>query len=104
MIIPPYFLLPSHPEEQPRAKNRSDKVSYLMFHFSSQLGLKLVMITSAVEASRWNRSCPVACARFRVIGFMFRDTSFYSRALPTLRSGSPLGCSTLITSAPKSPR
>src|SRR3712207_3507250 len=86
-----------------------DKVSYFIFHLSSVLGRKLVMTTSAVDARRWNNSCPSGWARLSVTGFLFRDTNFHSRDLPsfsrpTLRRPSPLGCSTLMTSAPKSPK
>lgn len=76
---------------------------------SSVPGRKFSMITSVPAASRSSTSRPPGVDRSRVRLRLLRPSSFHHRPMPSFvgpcpREGSGLrGCSTLITSAPKSP-
>src|ERR1700733_9457724 len=85
------------------------RLSYSRPHLRSVDGLRFMISTSACRVSDRSRSRPASSRRLRVTHFLLRATLFHispipSRCAPHGRSGSPpLGCSTLMTSAPCSP-
>ena len=86
----------------------SCSVSGPRFHRSSVPGRKLSTNTSASRRSRFASSCPAGFERSRVTQRLLRAASAHQSDSPlsiesSERSGSPRGCSILITSAPKSP-
>src|SRR5215212_4848026 len=89
----------------------SRKFSYPKPHLSSVPGLKFSTTTSASEMSRRARFWPSSSRRLRVTDFLLRAMMGHQRVCPSLqwrpqtRMGSPLpGGSSLMTSAPRSPR
>src|SRR5919112_1163940 len=89
----------------------SRRSSYPRPHLSSVPGLKFSTTTSASEMSRRARFCPSSSRRLRVTDFLLRAMIGHQRVCPSLRwrpqtrMGSPLpGGSSLMTSAPRSPR
>ncbi len=70
-------------------------------------GRKFSTSTSAPSQSRRTISCPSGADMLQVMDFLFRLASFHQSETPSLweakfRRESPRGCSTLMTSAPKS--
>src|SRR5919112_1381843 len=89
----------------------SRRSSYPRPHLSSVPGLKFSTTTSASEMSRRARFCPSSSRRLRVTDFLLRAMIGHQRVCPSLRwrpqtrMGSPFpGGSSLMTSAPRSPR
>src|ERR1700730_16364181 len=81
-----------------------------MPHRTRALGRFPTTTTSLTSSSRWNSSWPSVRRRSSVTQRLLRLTLFHTRPMPSRRSpqvliGSPApGCSTLMTSAPNSPR
>src|SRR5579884_1209871 len=72
-------------------------------------GRKFSISTSLLATSPRSSSCPRGLERSSVIASLLRPSTFHHSPWPSLRwpwvrAGSPRGCSTLITSAPWSPR
>src|SRR5919107_816194 len=89
----------------------SRRSSYPRPHLSSVPGLKFSTTTSASETSRRARFCPSSSRRLMVTDFLLRAMIGHQRVCPSLRwrpqtrMGSPFpGGSSLMTSAPRSPR
>lgn len=104
---------PNCPNAVTRASTRrglaADSSAQPRSHFSSVPGRKFSITTSAVAASRSRVARPPGRDRSRVIARLLRPSTFHHRPTPSFAgpcprdgSGRP-GCSTLITSAPKSP-
>ena len=71
-------------------------------------GRKFSTSTSASTTSLRSSSAPSGLPKFSVTVRLLRAMTFHhnpcpSRFQPWVRAGSPLGCSTLMTSAPRSP-